>query len=66
MKGRSCLANLMDFYHGITVSLEKGRATDIIYLNFSKASDMVPLTILSELEGYGFDGRTVRWMKNWL
>ncbi|KAK4830078.1 hypothetical protein QYF61_008416 [Mycteria americana] len=44
------------------ISLDEGKAVDVVYLDFSKAFDMVSHSILLEkLAAHGLDGCTLCW-----
>ena len=65
--GRSCPTNLISFYDKVTCLVDKGKVVDVVYLDFSEAFDTVPRNILVEkLAAHGLDGRTLRWVKQWL
>ncbi|CAM4526529.1 unnamed protein product [Caretta caretta] len=66
-KGKPCLTNLIAFYEEITGSVDMGKLVDIIYLDFSKAFDMISHSILaSTLKKHGLDEWTMRWIESWL
>lgn len=55
-KGESCLTDLVAFHNRITVLMDKGRVTDIIYQDLFKAFNTVRHNILvSKPESCGFD-----------
>ena len=65
--GRSCLTNLISFYDKVTRLVDEGQAVDVVYLDFRRAFDTVPLSILVEkLAAHGLDGCTLCWVKHWL
>jgi len=67
MQGRSCWTNLISFYDKVTHLVDEGKAVDINYLDLSKDFDTVSHSIvLEQLTAYGLDGRTPRWVTNWL
>ena len=51
----------------MTRLLDEGKAVDVVYLDFSKAFDTVPHSILMEkLAAHSLDGCTLHWGKHWL
>ncbi|CAM5115775.1 unnamed protein product [Eretmochelys imbricata] len=66
-KGKSCLTNLIAFSDEITGSVDERKVVDVLFLDFSKAFDTVPHSILaSKLKKYGLDEWTIRWIESCL
>ena len=43
LPSRSCVTNLLSFLEDVSLSLDSGHSVDVIYLDFQKAFDKVPL-----------------------
>ena len=64
---RSCLTNLLDFFHHVYNQFDNTRAVDIIYLDFQKAFDKVPhKRLINKLKAHGITGDLVSWIEDWL
>ena len=67
MPGRSCLTNLLEALESWTRALDEGHGVDIIYLDYRKAFDSVPLKRLMEkLRANGLTGKLLRWIESFL
>ena len=66
-QGRSCLTNLLEFFHQLFITYDQSRAVDIIYLDFQKAFDKVPhKRLLVKINALGIRGLIERWITAWL
>ena len=64
---RSCLTNLVEFFHFVFSEHDRDKAVDVVYLDFQKAFDKVPhRRLLRKVRALGIDGNVAKWIENWL
>lgn len=69
-KGRSCICvgtkkkTMVAFYDGMKALANKGNATDVVNLDLCKDFDVVRDIFIFKLGRDGFEGWTIRWIKN--
>jgi hypothetical protein len=67
VKGRSCLANLLECFESWTRALDEGYGVDVVYLNYKKAFDSVPIKrLIQKLRMYGLHGKLLKWIQSFL
>jgi len=67
VSNRSCTTNLLEYLEEVTRGIDERRALDVIYLDFAKAFDKVPVArLIKKLESFGVEGEVLRWVKGWL
>ena len=66
-KNKSCLTNLIEFYHKLFHEHDRTKALDIIYLDFQKAFDKVPHDkLMMKVKSLGINGNVGQWIEDWL
>ena len=66
-QNRSCLSNLLEFFHNMFSLYDKSRAIDIIYLDFQKAFDKVPhKKLMVKTRALGIIDEPADWIEDWL
>lgn len=65
-RGKSCLSNLISFNEEATYLVNQGNPLHVIFLDFSKVSGTVSLSIfLEKLSSTHLDKQVMRWVNNW-
>ncbi len=67
MPGRSTTTNLLEFFELATQVIDGGDPFDIVFLDFAKAFDKVPIEpLLTKLQALGIGGNLLGWIRAWL
>ena len=66
-RGRSTQTNLIEFLNVTTRWGDEGKCHDVVYLDFSKAFDVVcHRRLLEKLRATGIQGKVIKWIEDWL
>ena len=58
IKSRSCATNLIEFFDAVTEAVDSGTGVDIVFLDFAKAFDKVPINrLMAKLRAHGIKGK---------
>ena len=64
---RSCVSNLLNFLDDVTHLVDSQHNVDVVYLDFQKAFDKVPLhRLLLKASSLGIGGNCLNWIQSWL
>ena len=67
MRGKSCATNLLSFFEAATTAVDAGQPVDVVYLDFAKAFDKVPVKrLMKKVKAHGIGGHLYRWIEAWL
>ena len=67
MNRRSTLTNLLESVNDWTLSLAHKATTSIVYIDFTKAFDLVSHTkLMQKIETYGIQGHLLKWINSFL
>ena len=67
VKGRSTSLQLLKILNDWTESIENGKFSDCIYLDYQKAFDTVPhQRLLSKMKSYNINSNIIEWTKHYL
>ena len=67
MKAKSCLSQLLHIFDDCARERNKGKTTEVIFLDFLKAFDSVPhVCLITKIKAYGIQGTLLSWLNIFL
>ena len=65
--GLSCTSQLIHLFHTWASTLDKGKTSDVVFLDFEKAFDLVQhVHLYLKLQQYGIRGQILEWLSDFL